>query len=107
MLEQVKGISEMDGVIALESAIVAPQGRNHIFSTLDLATLGVLARLSSKPLLVRTQKKMSAADLSSAVRCGVKGVSVDAASLDPGIEAYRDALSTFRSQVIPSVRAQP
>ncbi len=106
MLEQVKGISEMEGVIALESAIVAPQGRNHIFSTLDLATLGVLARLSSRPLMVRTQKKMSVADMQSVIRSGVRGVCVDAASLEPGIEAYRDALLTFRSQVIPSARTQ-
>jgi hypothetical protein len=105
MLEQVKGISDMDGVVALESAIVAPQGRSHVFSALDLATLGVLARLSSKPLLVRTQKKMDVADIQSAVRSGVRGFCVDAAALEPGIEAYRDALSTFRSQVTPSARA--
>jgi hypothetical protein len=107
MLEQVKGISEMEGVVALESAIVAPQGRNHVFSALDLATLGVLARLSAKPLVIRTQKKMGVADIQSAVRSGVRGVSVDASALEPGIEAYRDALTTYRSQVIPSARAQP
>jgi len=106
MLEQVKGISEMGGVVALESAIVAPQGRSHVFSALDLATLGVLARLSAKPLIIRTQKKMSVADIKSAVRAGVRGISVDAAVLEPGIEAYRDALTTYRSQVIPSARAQ-
>jgi len=106
MLEQVKGISEMEGVVALESAIVAPQGRTHVFSALDLATLRVLARLCAKPLLIRTQKKMSVADIQSAVRVGVRGISVDAAALEPGIEAYRDALTTYRSQVIPSARAQ-
>src|SRR5579863_2715470 len=58
MLEQVKSISEIDTVTALEAAIVAPQGRNHIFSALDLATLSVLADHSSKPLLLRTKKKM-------------------------------------------------
>jgi hypothetical protein len=96
----------MEGVVALESAIVAPQGRSHVFSALDLATLGVLARLCAKPLLIRTQKKMSAVDIQSAVRAGVRGISVDAAALEPGIEAYRDALTTYRSQVIPSARAQ-
>ncbi len=104
MLEQVKGISEMKGVIALESAIVAPQGRSHIFSALDLATLGVLARLSTKPLLVRTQKRLSVADVQSVMMSGARGVSVDPTALEPGIEAYRDALTTFRSQVNPSAR---
>jgi hypothetical protein len=108
MLEQVKSISEIDGVTALEAAIVAPQGRNHIFSALDLATLGVLARLSAKPLLMRTQKKMGAKDIRSVVRSGLRGISVDAAALEPGIEAYRDAITTFRSQVSPSgIQQQP
>jgi hypothetical protein len=106
MLEQVKSISETDGVAALEAAIVAPQGRNHIFSALDLATLSVLAALSSKPLLMRTQKKMSSGDVRSVMKSGLRGISVDAAALEPGIEAYRYAISTYRSQVIPSVRAQ-
>jgi len=44
MLEQVKSIAEIDGVTGLEAAIVAPQGKNHIFSALDLATLGVSDR---------------------------------------------------------------
>ncbi len=56
MLEQVKSLSELDGVTALEAAIVAPQGRNHIFSALDVATLGVLASISSRPLIVRTRR---------------------------------------------------
>lgn len=103
MLEQVKGISEMDGVTALEAAIVAPQGKTHIFSALDLATLGVLAGLSAKPLLLRTQKRMGAKDIRSVARSGIRGISVDAASLEPGIEAYRDAITTFRSQVNPPV----
>jgi len=99
MLEQVKSVSEIDGVTALEAAIVAPQGRNHIFSALDLATLRVLASLSAKPVLMRTQKKMGAKDVSSVMRSGARGVSVDAAALEPGIEAYRDAILAFRSQV--------
>jgi hypothetical protein len=106
MLEQVKSLSEIEGVTALEAAIVAPQGKNHIFSALDLATLGVLSTLSSKPLLMRTQKKMAPSDIRSVMMSGLRGISVDAAALEPGIEAYRDAISTYRSQVIPRVRAQ-
>jgi hypothetical protein len=99
MLEQVKSVSEMDGVTALEAAIVAPQGRNHIFSALDLATLGVLASLSSKPMLMRTQKKMGAKDVRSVMSSGIRGISVDAASLDPGIEAYRVAIGNYVKEV--------
>jgi hypothetical protein len=107
MLEQVKNISQMEGVGAMEAAIVAPQGRNHIFSALDLATLGVLADLSSKPILLRTQKKMGANDIRSVMRSGLRGVSLDAGVLEPGVEAYRDAIMTYRSQVSSPVREQP
>jgi hypothetical protein len=107
MLEQVKSVSEIDGVTALEAAIVAPQGRNHIFSALDLATLRVLASLSEKPLLMRTQKKMGVRDVRSVMKSGLRGISVDAAALEPGIEAYRDAILTFRSQVISPAIPQP
>ncbi len=106
MLEQVKSISEIDGVTALEAAIVAPQGRSHVFSALDLATLGVLAGLSSKPLLLRTQKRMGASDVRSVMKSGLRGLSVDAAALEPGIEAYRDAITTFRSQVSQPAASQ-
>jgi hypothetical protein len=107
MLEQVKGMSELDGVTALEAAIVAPQGRNHIFSTLDLATLSVISRISSRPVVVKTQKRMTARDVASVMRSGLHGVSVDAGSIEPGVEAFKDTILTFRSQVTFSVRTQP
>ncbi len=50
---------------------------------------------------------MNARDVSSVMRSGARGISVDAASLEQGVEAYRDAISTFRSQVTPSVSSQP
>ena len=39
MVEQIKSLSEMDQVKALEAAIVSPQGATHVFSVLDLSTL--------------------------------------------------------------------
>jgi hypothetical protein len=105
MLEQVKSISEMDEVLALESAIVSPQGKMHVFSVLDLATLRVVARLSHKPVLLRTQKRLEPGDMRAALRVGVRGISLDPSALEPGVEAYRDAISTFRSRVIQSGQA--
>jgi hypothetical protein len=107
MLEQVKSLSEIDEVTALEAAIVPPQGKNHIFSALDLATLSALSALSAKPLLARTQKKMGPRDVRSALKTGVRGISLDASALDPGIEAYRDAILTFRAIVTPSAIPEP
>lgn len=98
MLEQVKSMSEMESVSALEAAIVSPQGKNHVFSVLDLSTLRMIARLSNKPVILRAQKKLESGDIRSVTTEGMKGITVDPSALEPGVEAYRDAISTYRSR---------
>ncbi|MDG6926131.1 MAG: hypothetical protein JRN09_06215 [Nitrososphaerota archaeon] len=98
MLEQVKSMSEMESVSALEAAIVSPQGKNHVFSVLDLSTLRMIARLSNKPVILRAQKKLEPGDFRSVTTEGMKGITVDPSALEPGVEAYRDAISTYRSR---------
>jgi hypothetical protein len=96
MVEQIKNLSEMDGVVALEAAIVSTQGMNHIFSVLDLATLRMIAKLSVKPVILRTQKRVEVEDMATIVDAGLRGVSLDPSSMEPGVEAYRDSISNFR-----------
>lgn len=96
MVEQIRNLSEMDGVVGLEAAIVSPQGMNHIFSVLDLATLRMICGLSAKPVVLRTQKKVEVDDLPVISSCGLRGICFDPSSMEPGVEAYRDALSNFR-----------
>lgn len=98
MVEQIRNLSEMEGVYTLEAAIVSPQGMNHIFSVLDLATLRMIARLSTKPVLLRTQKRVEPEDVPIVTSAGLKGISFDPSSIEPGIEAYRDAISTLRAR---------
>jgi hypothetical protein len=104
MVEQIRSLSEMDQVKALEAAIVSPQGAAHVFSVLDIATLRMISRLSSKPVLLRAQKRLEAGDFGSIAEAGLKGVCLDPSALEAGVEAYRDALSTFRSRVTGSVQ---
>jgi hypothetical protein len=96
MVEQIRNLSEMDGVFALEAAIVSAQGMNHVFSVLDLATLRMIAKLSVKPVILRTQKRIEVEDMGTIFDAGLRGISLDPSSMEPGIEAYRDAVSTFR-----------
>jgi len=98
MLEQISSISEMSQVTALEAAIVSPQGKNYIFSVLDLSTLRMIAKLSTKPVILRAQKRLEVGDLKSVGDAGLKGISLDPSALEPGVEAYRDAIATFRSR---------
>jgi len=98
MLEQIKSISEMNEVQAIEAAIVTAQGMNHVFSALDLSTLRMIARLSSKPVILRAQKRLEPQDMSTIVEEGMRGVTLDPSALEPGVEAYRDAITTYRSR---------
>lgn len=98
MLEQISSISELPQVTALEAAIVSAQGKNHVFSVLDLSTLRMVVKLSTKPVVLRAQKRLEAGDLMSIGDAGLKGVSLDPSALEPGVEAYRDAIATIRSR---------
>ena len=106
MVEQIKSLSEMDHVKALEAAIVSPQGKAHVFSVLDLSTLRMITRLSSKPVILRAQKRMEAGDFGSISEAGLKGISLDPSVLEPGAEAYRDAVSNFRTRQKQGTRAE-
>ena len=95
ILEQVRSLSEAVGVEAVEVAIVPQQARGNPFTVLDFATLRLIAGLSARPLLLRTQKKLTAADLRSLVSLGVKGLVIDPSILEGPEEAYRDEVASF------------
>lgn len=95
ILEQVKQLSQLEGVVGLDSATVSPQFRGSPFSAFDYATLAVISGLSAKPVLLRTQKKMARRDLEMVLKLGVKGVVVDPAALSGADEAYREELASL------------
>ncbi len=107
ILEQVKQISQMEGVEAIDSATVPSQARGSPFSVLDYATVGVVTNLSSKPVLLRTQKKLTLEDISKVVALGVKGLMVDPCILSGTEEAYRDELLHFRRPPSPAGFPEP
>jgi hypothetical protein len=92
ILEQVKNLSEMDGVVALEAAIVPAQAKAYPFNALDLSTLAVISKLSSKPVLLRTQKRLYASDIPNIREAGIKGLVIDPNSLQATRETYTDEL---------------
>lgn len=96
MVEQISSLAEMDGVRALEAAIVTTQGKNHVFSVLDISTLRMIAKLSNKPVLLRAQKKLEPDDIRTVAGQGLRGITLDPSALEPGVEAYRAAISLYR-----------
>jgi hypothetical protein len=95
ILEQVSQLSRMEGVEAVDVATVPPQGRGTPFSALDYATLGVISRLSTKPILLRTQKRLTRSDILKVVELGVKGLVADPCILSGADEAYKDELASL------------
>ena len=93
ILEQVKQLSEMEGVEAIDVAAVPHQARGGPFSVLDYATLGVITGLSTKPVMLRTQKRVSRSDIAKVVALGVKGLIVDSCILSGTDEAYKDEIA--------------
>ncbi|HEY6282941.1 MAG TPA: hypothetical protein VIW22_03360 [Nitrososphaerales archaeon] len=93
ILEQVKQLSAMEGMDAIDLAAVPHQARGAPFSVLDFATLGVIVNLSAKPVYLRTQKKMTEGDLARVVSIGVKGLVVDPCILSGTDEAYKDEIA--------------
>jgi hypothetical protein len=75
-----------------------------VFSVLDLSTLRMISRLSAKPVILRAQKRLEAGDFRSIAEAGLRGLSLDPSALEAGVEAYRDAITTFRSRVTSSVQ---
>jgi hypothetical protein len=96
ILEQVKGLSELDGVEALDVAVVHAQARGGPFTVLDFATTSLIAGLSAKPVLLRTQKRLGRGDVSRVVESGVKGLIVDPSALRGPDEAYREEILSLR-----------
>jgi hypothetical protein len=101
ILEQVRQLSQTEDIEAIDVAIVPPQARGTPFSVLDCATVGVLANLSSKPLLLRTQKRLTRSDIGKVVALGVRGLVIDPCILSTTDEAYKDELASL------SPRRQP
>jgi hypothetical protein len=55
----------------------------------------VIAGLSSKPVLLRTQKRLSRLDVDMVMKLGVKGLVVDPAILSGTDETYREELASL------------
>ncbi len=95
ILEQVKQLSAMDGIEAIDMATVPHQMLGAPFSVLDYATLGVVTGLAVKPVLLRTQKRLARTDIDRVVAMGVRGLVVDPCILSGADEAYKDEIASL------------
>jgi len=97
ILEQVTQLSKTDGVEALDVATVPPQARGSSFNALDYTTLGIITRLSVKPVFLKTQKKLARTDIARILGLGVKGLVADPCVFSGEDEAYKEELGNLFS----------
>jgi hypothetical protein len=95
ILEQVSQLSRIEGIEAVDVATVPPQSRGTPFSALDYATLGVISKLSTKPVFLRTQKRFTRSDIAKVVELGVKGLVIDPCIFSQTDETYKDELASL------------
>jgi hypothetical protein len=95
ILEQVKQLSQFEGLDALEAATSPTQARSAPYTLLDQATLGLILGLSSKPVLLRTQKRLTREDISRVLELGATGLVIDPMSVSGAEEAYRGELESL------------
>lgn len=100
-LEHVKQLSQVEGVEAVEAAPVPPQARGSAFTLLDFAGISAIAGFSQKPVLLRTQKRLTRADIIRVIAKGVRGLVVDASALSGADEAYKDELTALAPRRLP------
>ncbi|NWG09329.1 MAG: hypothetical protein HXX80_03300 [Nitrososphaerales archaeon] len=99
LLEQVKTVSESDYVDAIKAAIVPQQGNSLPLNALDLATLSIITRLSSKPVMIPTQRLVRPSDLSLIKNNGCRGVIITAVVTGTTTDTYRMAIREFRQAI--------
>jgi len=104
ILEQVRQLSQLESLEAIDVATVPSQARGSPFNLLDFSTLGVISNLAAKPLLLRAQKKVTRADIEKIVSLGIRGLVIDPCILSGTDEAYKDELASLSPRGKPAVQ---
>jgi hypothetical protein len=89
IVEQVKILAEDSKIGAIEASIVAPQVFRHPLNLLDICTYTLITRLSSRPVIVPTQKFIEPSDLRLLRKIGVRGIVTNPVVTGTTVESYR------------------
>lgn len=101
ILEQVKAISDSPGVSAIEAAVVPPQAFGLPLNVLDVATLEIVTKLSAKPILVPTQKKIRPAEVPIIRQAGCKGLSLTSVVTGDTPTSMATTIKAFTTAILP------
>lgn len=99
ILEQVRALSELDNVSAIVAALTPNQGIGLPFTILDGTTLRLITSLSSKPVLVPTQRKIRPQDIVPLTKMGCRGLLLTTTAYGETPESCREKISTYRTEL--------
>ncbi|MDG6907882.1 MAG: hypothetical protein JRN20_19095 [Nitrososphaerota archaeon] len=99
ILEQVKALSEFDKISGILAALTPNQGIGMPLTLLDVTTLRVISRLSSRPIFVPTQRKIRPQDINLLKEQGCRGLFVSSIVYGETEQSCRDQIALFRSEI--------
>lgn len=99
LFEQVKSIAEQPGTLALTASMTPNQFVGLPLTLLDLTTLGLICKLSQKPVLLPTQRSIRPEDIPSIRQHGSKGLILSSVVYGESSNGCREQVSLFRKQI--------
>jgi hypothetical protein len=99
ILEQVKALSEFPNTSALVAALTPNQGVGLPLTVFDITTLSLITKLSSKPVLVPTQRAITQSDAGLLRDLHCMGLLISSVVYGETVENCKDVLMQYRKHL--------
>ena len=100
ILEQVKALSEFPETSVLVAALTPAQGIGLPLTLFDIATIRLITKLSSKPVLVPTQRSITINDIGLLKSLGCRGLLISSVVYGESVESCKDNLARYREGLL-------
>ena len=100
ILEQVRALSEFPETSVLVAALTPTQGIGLPLTLFDIATISLITKLSSKPVLVPTQRSITMNDLGLLKNLGCRGLLISNVIYGESVDSCKDTFARYRESLI-------
>jgi len=97
VFEQIRSLSELEGTSAIVAALAPASGIGMPLTVFDVTTVGLIAKLSSKPVLMPTQRSIRPKDIPFLMKNGCRGLLVSSLVYGEHVEELKEKVSAFRA----------
>ncbi|MHB8699886.1 MAG: hypothetical protein ACYC7D_02580 [Nitrososphaerales archaeon] len=99
LFEQVRAIADFQSTSGIIASLTPNQLVGLPLTLLDLTTLGLITKLSQKPVLMPTQRQIRPEDIDTLRSQGCRGIIVSNVVYGESSEGCRDQMGLFRKQI--------